>query len=153
MRRGLYRLRHFPTSAYEHVVAAWLPLREAGAVVSHDSALELHGLSDLMPTAVHLSLPRAQRGQRPRQGVRLHTVERPPGRNEVRTVHGVPTTSPERSIVDCLQAGTGPEQLELAARQALEQELTTQRRLRTAATGRPDRVRRLIEQIVTGGTA
>ena len=28
--RGVYRLRHFPTSPLEHVVAAWLPLRPAG---------------------------------------------------------------------------------------------------------------------------
>ena len=27
------------------MVAAWLPLREAGAVVSHESALQLHDLS------------------------------------------------------------------------------------------------------------
>ncbi len=68
VRQGLYRLRYFPTSGHEHVVAAWLPLREAGAVVSHESALELHELSDVIPAGVHLSLPRAQRGQRARPG-------------------------------------------------------------------------------------
>ena len=52
VRRGLYRLRHFPSSPYEHVMAAWLPLRDAGAVVSHESALELHGLSDVTPNAI-----------------------------------------------------------------------------------------------------
>src|SRR6059036_2813522 len=50
-RRGLYRLRHFPSSPHEHVVAAWLPLRDAGGVVSHESALELYDLSDVIPTA------------------------------------------------------------------------------------------------------
>lgn len=152
VRRGLYRLRHFPTSRHEHVVAAWLPLREAGAVVSHESALELHELSDVIPTAVHLSLPRAKRGQRPRPGVQLHTLERPPGTSEVRTVHGVPTTSPERSIVDALDAGTQPEQIELAVGQALERGLLTPRRLRSAAAERADRVRRFIEQTLTGAT-
>ena len=33
-------------------MAAWLPLRDAGAVVSHESALELHGLSDVTPNAI-----------------------------------------------------------------------------------------------------
>ena len=28
MRRGLYRLRHFPSSPYEHIMVAWLPLRD-----------------------------------------------------------------------------------------------------------------------------
>lgn len=130
VRRGLYRLRHFPTSAHEHVVAAWLPLRYAGAVVSHESALDLHAPSDVIPVAVHLSLPRAKRGQRPRVGVRLHALERPPGPSEVRTVEGVPVTSPERSIVDSPEAGTQLEQVELAIGQALERGLTTPSRLR-----------------------
>ena len=51
VRRGLYRLRHFPTSPHEHVVAAWLPLRAAEAVVSHESALRLYELSDVIPSA------------------------------------------------------------------------------------------------------
>ena len=72
MRRGLYRLRHFRISSPEHVVAAWLPLRDAGAVVSHESALELHDLSDLIPVAVHLSLPRAKRGSALARGAVAH---------------------------------------------------------------------------------
>jgi len=67
-------------------------------------------------------------------------------------VHGLPTTSPARSIVDALQAGTQPEQIELAARQALERGVTTPRRLRAAARGRPDRIRRFVEQILSGET-
>jgi len=145
-RRGLYRLRHFPSSPYEHMVSAWLPLRQAGGVVSHESALELHGLSDVMPTAVHISLPRAQRGQRPRPGVRFHTLEHPPGRSEVVTVQGVPVTTPERTIADAAEGATQPEQVEMAIRQALDRALITPRRLRAAAEGRSARARRLIEQ-------
>lgn len=151
--RGLYRLRHFPTSSHEHVVAAWLPLRAAGAVVSHESALELYDLSDVIPVAVHLSLPRAKRGQRPRPGVRLHTMELPLVPSELRSVHGMPTTAPERSIVDALAVGTQPEQIELAIGQALHRGLTTPRRLRAAAAGRPDRVQRFIKRALTEVTA
>jgi len=150
VRRGLYRLRHFPFSPHEHVMAAWLPLRDAGAVVSHESALELHGLSDVIPDAVHLSLPRSERGQRRRAGVRLHTLSRPPGRAEVREVAGLPVTSPERTIVDALEAGAQPEQIEMAGRQALERGLTTPRRLRAAASTRPVRVRKFIERRLGG---
>jgi hypothetical protein len=49
-------------SDHDHVVAAWLPLRGAEAVVSYESALEPHELSDVIPTSVHLSVPRVQRG-------------------------------------------------------------------------------------------
>ncbi len=147
LRRGLYRLRHFPSTPHEHVVAAWLAL-PTPSVVSHESALELYELSDVIPNAVHITLPRAKRGQRPRPGVRFHTLEHPPGPNEIRRVAGVLATSPERTIIDSLESGTQPEQVELAVRQALERGLTTSRRLRAAAAGRPARVQSFIAGLV-----
>jgi len=143
--RGLYRLRHFPSSPHEEIVAAWLPLRNARAVVSHETALVLYDLSDLIPGAIHLTLPRAKRGQRPRPGVRLHTLEHPPGPTEVRELIGLPVTNPDRTIVDCLDAGTQPEQVELAISQALERGLTSTRRIRAAAAGRSARVRGFVD--------
>jgi predicted transcriptional regulator of viral defense system len=147
VRRGLYRLRHFPSNPHEHVVAAWLPLSKP-AVVSHESALELYDLSDVIPRAIHITLPRAKRGQRPRSGVRFHTVEHPPRPDETRRVAGVVVTSPERTIIDSLEAGTQLEQIELAVSQALERGLTTPRRLRAATAGRPRRVRTFIDRLV-----
>src|SRR6266511_67996 len=148
IRRGLYRLRHFPSSPHEHVVAAWLAL-PSPAVVSHESALELYDLSDVIPNAVHITLPRAMRGQRPRPGVRFHTLAHPPGPNETRRLNGVLATNPERTIVDSLESGTQPEQIELAVRQALERGLTTRGRLRAAAAGHPSRVRAFIDRLLT----
>jgi predicted transcriptional regulator of viral defense system len=153
VRRGLYRLRHFPSSSHEHVVAAWLGVQGAGGVVSHESALELYDLSDVIPTAVHISLPREKRGQRPRAGVRFHTLERAPGPSEVRTVRGVTATSPERSIVDSLEAGTQPEQIEMATRQALGRGLTTPARLRASTKDRSTRVRRFVERALAAVAA
>ncbi len=143
--RGLYRLRHFPSSAHEPVVSAWLALHGAGAVVSHDSALELYALADVIPDVVHLSVPRSQRGQRPRAGVRLHTLVRPLEPDETRPVAGVVATSPERTLLDCAAGGTAPEQVELAIRQALARTLTTPRRLTEAAADAPMASRNLVE--------
>ena len=65
VRSGLYRLRNFPSSPHEEVVASWLPLRDDGAVVSHESALELYGLSDIIPRSGSIvTLPRSKRGHR-----------------------------------------------------------------------------------------
>jgi hypothetical protein len=89
-----------------------------------------------VPNAVHITLPRAKRGQRARPGVRFHALAQPPGPSEPRRVAGVLATNPERTIVDSLESGTQPEQIELAVRQALERGLTTPRacaRRRTAA--------------------
>lgn len=146
IRPGLFRMRHFPSSPFEHVMVAWLPLRGAAAVVSHESALELHELSDVIPDAVHLTVPRSERGLRRREGVRLHTTSRPPSEAEVQTIAGLPVTNPERSIVDSLEAGAQPEQIELAVRQAVRRLLTTPKRLRAAAATRSERVRRFIER-------
>jgi predicted transcriptional regulator of viral defense system len=74
-------------------------------LVSHESALELHELSDLIPNAVHLTVPRSERGTRRRQGVQLHTTSSPPSEAEIQTISGLPVTNPERSIVDALEAG------------------------------------------------
>ena len=145
--RGVYRLRHFPTSPLEHVVAAWLPLRSAGGVVSHESALELYDLADVIPNTVHISVPRSQRGQRPRAGVRLHTLTRPLASEEIREMSGVTATSPERTIVDSIDGGTQPEQVELAISQALRRGLTTKRRLTGAATA-SSRARDLVDAAV-----
>jgi len=148
VRRGLYRLRHFPSSPHEHVVAAWLPLRPTGAVVSHESALELYGLADVIPAAVHLSIPRAKRGVRPRSGVRIHTLEVPLESDEVRTVDGIAVTSPERTLVDALEFGSAPEQIEHAVQQAVDRGLTTPRRLRQIVEGRSARTRLFIESAI-----
>lgn len=153
VRRGLYRLRHFPSTPHEHVVAAWLALSNVPAVVSHESALELYDLSDVIPNAVHVTVPREKRGQRPRPGVRFHTLDHSPDANEIRRVAGVLATSPERTIVDSLEAGTQPEQIELAVQQALERGLTTPRRLSSAAAGRPERVRVFIDRLLRQSAA
>lgn len=152
VRRGLYRLRHFPSSPVEHVMAAWLPLRQAGAVVSHASALELYELADVIPDAVHVSLPRAKRGQRPRPGVQIHTLAQPLQPREVRSVAGVAVTSPERSIIESLKGGVQPEQVELAIRQALDRSLTTPRRLREASRIGPSWVRELLDVAIEQAT-
>ncbi|MCL4466976.1 MAG: type IV toxin-antitoxin system AbiEi family antitoxin domain-containing protein [Chloroflexi bacterium] len=39
VRRGLYRLREYPSSPREDVLAAWLAVGKDVAVVSHESAL------------------------------------------------------------------------------------------------------------------
>lgn len=145
-RRGLYRLRHFPSSSHEYAVAAWLGVGDPQAVISHESALELYELSDVIPSAVHISLARARRGQRARPGVRFHALAHPPERTEVRSLHGIPVTTPERTIVDALTAGTQPEQVALAIHQAIERGLTTPRRLRRAAGRRSERVRAFVDR-------
>jgi hypothetical protein len=107
----------------------------------------------VIPNAVHLMVPRSERGLRRREGVQLHTAYQPPTKKEVQNMAGLPVTEPARSIVDALEAGTQPEQIEMAVRQALGRGLTTPRRLQAAASSRSERVRKFIERDLKEATA
>jgi predicted transcriptional regulator of viral defense system len=148
--RGVYRFRDYPSSPREHVAAAWLAVGKDVAVVSHQSALDLWDLSDVMPDAVHLTVLRARRSRanRPPPGVVVHTTTRYWGDGEVRSHEGLRLTSPERTILDAAEAGTQPEQIELAIAQALRRGWIDVRRLRTLARARGRRVVDLVERIL-----
>ncbi len=146
--RGLYRLRFYPSSPFDHVAAAWMLAGSEIAVVSHESGLELYDLSDVIPSKVHLTLPRRYRHRKAPVGVRFHYPREPLADGDVRRVHGLPTTSVERTILDSLEAGTQPEQIEMAVRQAVERALTTPKRLRAATASRPATVQNTIERLL-----
>ena len=118
LRRGIYRLVHFPAGDHEDLVAAWLWSEQAG-VVSHESAMALHGLSDVMPSRIHLTLPASWRARRLRvpKGVVLHHADVSP--SDRAWMGGVPMTSARRTLADCAHASLSPELLRQAARQAL----------------------------------
>lgn len=127
-RRGIYRLIHFPAGEHDELVIAWLWSERAG-VISHQTALTLHELSDVLPVHVHLTLPSAWRLRRFRvpADVVLHHTDIPP---EDRTWFGpVPTTSPRRSLNDSAREGLSPELLRQAAQQALRRGLVTRAEL------------------------
>lgn len=100
---GIYRLRRFPTPSHGHVIAGWLPLARADAVVSHESALELLDIADVIADQVHVTLPRDKRGLTIPPGVRVHYTVRSLERADRRRVGAVPVTSVERTITDLLR--------------------------------------------------
>jgi hypothetical protein len=126
---GVYRIRRFPTPPHGHVIAGWLALAPADGVISHESALELLDLTDLIADEVHVTLPRSKRGLRTPPGVRIHLTDRPIDAEHRRQVLGVPVTSVERTLADLLRSGGWTEQIELGVRQATRRGLTTRRRL------------------------
>ena len=122
--RGIYRLVHFPVGEHEDLVTAWLWSEQAG-VISHQTALSLHELSDVLPNQVHLTLPAAWRRRRFRvpAGIVLHHADVAP---EERSWFGpVPATSAPRTLSDCATSGLSPELLRQAAQQALRRGLVT----------------------------
>lgn len=123
-RRGIYRLVHFPAGDHEELVAAWLWSEQAG-VVSHQSALALHGLSDALPSKIHLTLPSAWQKRRFRvpQDLVLHHAD--VAGNERGWFGPVPITNPRRSLEDCAQANLSPDLLRQATKQAVHRGLVS----------------------------
>ena len=146
VRHGLYRFREYPSSPREDVIAAWLGAGKDTAVVSHESALEILGLSDVVPEVAHLTVPRSKRYRTASEGVALHTTSRRIGRSDVVVHEGIRVTGPVRSIVDSAEAGIAPEQIIRAAHQALDRGMATRSKLLAAARARGGRVERLIRQ-------
>jgi len=121
-RRGVYRLVHFPAGEREDLAVIWLWSDRVG-VFSHRTALSLHGLSDVMPSKVDVTLPLEWQRRRLRvpRGVVVHHADVP---SQERAWFGaVPVTSPARTLNDCALTGLSPELLEQGAAQALRRGL------------------------------
>lgn len=143
--RGLYRLRDYPSSPTDDVAAAWLAAGPKDTVISHESALDLLDLSDVIPNAVHLTVSRSRRFQRPSlPGTVIHTTTRPLEGRDVTVREDLRVTSAGRSILDAADTGTAPEQIEMAIQQAMERGWITAEGMTRAASTRSRRVRDLV---------
>jgi predicted transcriptional regulator of viral defense system len=148
VRQGLYRLREYPSSPREDVIAAWLATGKEVAVVSHESALEILGLSDVVPEIVHITVPRAMRYRSASPRVAIHTTTRRLGKSEVVVRNGIRLTAAERTIIDAAEAGTAPEQIIAAVDQALDRGMATKTKLLANAKSRGGRVEGLVRQAI-----
>jgi predicted transcriptional regulator of viral defense system len=117
VRRGVYRLVHFPPGDHEDLAAVWLWSERAG-VFSHETALFLHGLSDVLPSRVHLTVPSSWQSRRLRvpRGVVLYHAD--VAKDERAWVGPVPVTGPRRTLQDCVAAGVAPDLVQQAMDQA-----------------------------------
>jgi predicted transcriptional regulator of viral defense system len=148
VRQGLYRLREYPSSPREDVIAAWLATGKEVAVVSHESALEILGLSDVVPEIVHITVPRAMRYRSASPSAAIHTTTRRLGKSEVVVRNGIRLTAPERAIIDAAETGTAPEQIIAAVDQALDRGMATEAKLIANAKSRGGRVERLVRRAI-----
>jgi predicted transcriptional regulator of viral defense system len=94
-------------------------------VFSHETALSLHDLSDVLPSTVHITLPASWQKRRFRipRGVFLHFTD--VTKADRAWVGSVPVTSPRRTLYDCVEAHTSPETIEKAVQDAVNRGLVT----------------------------
>jgi predicted transcriptional regulator of viral defense system len=135
---GLYRLPEVAPAEQDDLIrlALWSRDRqdEPQAVVSHESALVVHELSELLPAAVWLTVPPGFRKKAPR-GCVLRRAALAPGDVEERP--GFRVTTPLRTLLDVARGGLSQEQLDKAAAGALARGLVRRSRLAAAAATDP----------------
>lgn len=124
IRRGIYRLVHFPAADHEDLTATWL-WSEGEGVFSHETALALHQLSDALPAKTHLTLPSVWKSRRLRvpSGVVLHFSDI--ADDERAWAGAIQVTSARRTIIDCAAAGVSPGIVEQAIDEGLQRGLFT----------------------------
>lgn len=121
IRRGIFRLARFPNSPNEDYAmwSLWSADREGNpqAVISHDSALSIHELSDIMPARIHVTVPPGFRKKTPEGGI-IHKAKIPDNEKEQR--EGFFVTTPLRTIMDSADSSLSTDYLEQAIRQACD---------------------------------
>jgi predicted transcriptional regulator of viral defense system len=138
---GTYRLAQFPASPLEDLFVAWLRCGPK-SVISHESALAVHDLSDVIPSEIHVTVPRSASIRR--EGIRQH-------RNKLRSTEvtqrqGLPVTTVARTISDVAKAGLAEEHVGRAIQEALQRGLTTRKSLLAEAKRRGGRAAQLIRK-------
>lgn len=121
---GVYHLAHFPRSEQEDLIVLWLQTDRRG-VISHDTALFLHELSDILPKHRHITVPPdwAPEVSDLGPGVVLHRGE--VSDDERRWVGPVPYTAPLRTMIDCIASHLSPDLVEQAAEEGIARGMFT----------------------------
>lgn len=126
--RGVFKAAAAPSIRSEDIYAAWLatdpatpaylrPLNGSVCVASLGTAAWLHGLGELKPEPITFSHPNRKQTRNP--SVRF--LRRSLPADDVCIVEGIPTTTPERTILDLLDYG---EDLSLVAATLRDLELS-----------------------------
>jgi predicted transcriptional regulator of viral defense system len=122
--RGIYRLAHYPLTDRPELVlwSLWSrdKLDRPQGIWSHATALDIHELSDIMPSKMHMTVPNNFRRRSPiPKLIKLHfgTLEE----KDVETWPGYKVTTPLRTIIDVIEEGViSPDLIQQAIRDGMK---------------------------------
>ncbi len=132
--RAVYRLAQFPQQDRPDLMLwfLWSRNREdkPQGTYSHETALTLYDLSDVMPRKLHMTVPKRLRKNTPiPRALVLHRADLVA--TDIETIHGVQVTGPLRTISDLLIEGRVSKDLILQAlREGLRRGLITRSAIR-----------------------
>lgn len=134
--RGIYRLARYPISERPELVLWTLWSRDkkgtSQGVWSHETALDIHELCDMMPAKMHMSVPRRFRKKIEIPKILcLHFADLT--KSNIETRQGFKVTTPLQTLIDVIDEGTVPqEQVIQAIREALQRGLISRQNLMQA---------------------
>ncbi|TKD07903.1 DUF4365 domain-containing protein [Polyangium fumosum] len=116
----VFRLVQFPpTNEHEDLVVTWL-LTDKKAVFSHDTALALHELSDILPARQHITLPPGyEMPEGVELGPRVAVYDGVVDPSEITWMGPTPFTKPLRTLRDCIEKHLSPDLIDQAIEDAL----------------------------------
>jgi predicted transcriptional regulator of viral defense system len=119
--RGVYRIAHYPQARFsqyrEAILWADASKGPAEAVLTHESALAVYGISDANPSQVHITVPKSARLRRERPAwIAIHRDNLRPA--DVTLHEGLPMTTVARTITDVLHSSGRIDLLRQAIRDA-----------------------------------
>jgi predicted transcriptional regulator of viral defense system len=131
---GLYRLPTVPLSDHDQLIRLSLWSRnqkdQPQAVVSHESALVLHELSELLPRKIHLTVPKTFRKSTPAGCVLYKAVL---ADDDIEVREGYRVTKALRTLIDVAESGVSQEQLDKSVKDAVSRGLLRRSVLAEAA--------------------
>lgn len=140
--RGIYRLARYPVTERSELVLWSLWSRNLKdvpqGVWSHETALDIHELSDVMPSKMHITVPRGFRRRIEIPKVLcLHYANL--GQSEIEERQGYRVTTPFRTLLDVFEAETVADNfLAQAVHQALERGLVAEEELHSLEKTHPN---------------
>lgn len=101
---GFYKLSNYPISKYSELIELYLWSRNKNdipqAVISHESALDVHKLGEVIPTKVHFTVPKIFRKKIPKNYLCYKSDLK---RDEIEEKEGFKVTSPIKTIIDVVE--------------------------------------------------
>jgi len=128
--RGIYRLWEWPSSSHEDLIR-WTVWSGRAGVISHETAMAVHEISDLMPAKIHMIVPPGFR-KRPPPVMVLHRDVLSP--HEVEQREGFRVTTPLRTLIDCAKDAIDGERLADGIRDSVRKGLIADRHIEYALT-------------------
>lgn len=124
--RGVYRIPFLAGGELAPYMAAALWPQGARGVLTHETALDLWGVSDVNPTKIHVTVPAAHRPQRAAPSAyAIHREDLDP--EQVTAIDGVPVVRVQTAIRQCAHDGLGADLLDQALRNGRKRGLLSSR--------------------------